>query len=354
MLHRRLFWACGCALALLFAASIRLAADREDAQALARPAAAPQRVEPAAPAAAASTTLPDQALVQKYCSTCHNDRAKTGGISFEGIQVAQAGQHSEIWEKALVKLRGGMMPPQGMPRPDDAAMNAFIVALENTLDAQARRSPDPGFKPVHRLNRTEYGNVVRDLLDLEVDVTDLLPADDESHGFDNIAGVLRVSPSLLEQYLAAARKISSLAVGTDTDLIRAAYRVPPDDSQEDHVEGLPLGTRGGLLFKHQFPQDAEYEFAVFLLRNIVGYMTGLEFPHQLEISIDGERVFLVQVGGEADNLASDRNMSDTANKTSLSRTVTRTMISEFGGENLIAFPTRFDSACPMRSFSAST
>ena len=312
-MHRRLFWVAGCVLVLLLAASIRLAADREDAQAPAGRAAVAQRAEPAAPVTA-SSALPDQALVQKYCSTCHNDRAKTGGVSFEGIAVAEAAAHSEIWEKALVKLRGGMMPPQGMPRPDDATMNAFIVALENTLDTQARLSPDPGFKPVHRLNRTEYGNVVRDLLDLDVDVADLLPADDESHGFDNIAGVLRVSPSLLEQYLAAARKISSLAVGTDTDLIRAAYRVPPDDSQEDHVDGLPLGTRGGLVFEHQFPQDAEYEFAVFLLRNIVGYMTGLEFPHQLEISIDGERVFLVQVGGEEDNLASDRNMSDTANK----------------------------------------
>jgi mono/diheme cytochrome c family protein len=315
VLHRRLFWASGCVLALLLAASIRLAADRENAQSPVGPkAVATQRAEPVAPVTALSTALPDQALVQKYCSTCHNDRAKTGGVSFEGIPVAEAGTHSEIWEKALVKLRGGMMPPQGMPRPDDATMNAFIVALEHTLDTQARRSPDPGFKPVHRLNRTEYGNVIRDLLDLDVDVADLLPADDESHGFDNIAGVLRVSPSLLEQYLGAARKISSLAVGTDTDLIRAAYRVPPDDSQEDHVDGLPLGTRGGLLFEHQFPQDAEYEFAVFLLRNIVGYMTGLEFPHQLEISIDGERVFLVQVGGEEDNLASDRNMSDTANK----------------------------------------
>ncbi len=235
-------------------------------------------------------------------------------MSFDGVKVAEAGLHSEVFEKALVKLHGGMMPPQGMPRPDEATMNAFIVALENTLDAQAKQRPDPGIKPVHRLNRTEYGNAVRDLLDIEVDVADLLPADDESYGFDNIAGVLRISPSLLEQYLAAAHKISSLAVGTDTDLIRAGYRIPPDDSQEDHVEGLPLGTRGGLRFRHQFPQDAEYQFSVFLLRNIVGYMTGLEFPHQLEISIDGERVFMVQVGGEADNLASDRNMSDTANK----------------------------------------
>jgi cytochrome c5 len=311
--HRRVFWAIGCAVALLFAASIHVAADREAAQS-AGPVSAVRRVQPAAPAAAAAPALPDQALVQKYCQSCHNDRAKTGGISFEGVSVAEAGKHSEIFEKALVKLRGGMMPPQGMPRPDVTALNAVIVALENTLDAQARQNPDPGFKPVHRLNRTEYGNAVRDILDLGVDVTDLLPADDESHGFDNIAGVLRVSPSLLEQYLAAARKISGLAIGTDTDLVRVGYRIPPDDSQEDHVEGLPLGTRGGLLFKHQFPQDAEYEFAVFLTRNIVGYMTGLEFPHQLEISIDGERVFLVKVGGEEDNLASDRNMSDTANK----------------------------------------
>ncbi len=310
MLRRRVFWPAGCVLALLLAASISVVADRE--QASARRAAAPRAQS--APAPAAASALPDQALIQKYCSSCHNDRAKTGGISFDGVNVADAGKHAEIFEKALVKLRGGMMPPQNMPRPDDATLNAFIVALENTLDAQARENPDPGFKPVHRLNRTEYGNAVRDLLDLEVDVADLLPADDESHGFDNIAGVLRVSPSLLEQYLTAARKISGLAVGTDKDLIRSGYRVPPDDSQEDHVEGLPLGTRGGLLFKHQFPQDAEYEFAVFLLRNIVGYMTGLEFPHQLEISIDGERVFLAQVGGEADNLASDRNMSDTANK----------------------------------------
>jgi mono/diheme cytochrome c family protein len=312
VLDRRYFWATGCALALLFAASIGVIADRAPAQSSS--AAAVPRAQAPAPASSAAPTLPDQALIQKYCSSCHNDRAKTGGVSFDGVKVAEAGLHSEIFEKALVKLHGGMMPPQGMPRPDDATMNAFIVALENTLDAQARQNPDPGIKPVHRLNRTEYGNAVRDLLDIEVDVADLLPADDESYGFDNIAGVLRISPSLLEQYLAAAHKISSLAVGTDTDLIRAGYRIPPDDSQEDHVEGLPLGTRGGLRFRHQFPQDAEYEFSVFLLRNIVGYMTGLEFPHQLEISIDGERVFMVQVGGEADNLASDRNMSDTANK----------------------------------------
>ena len=205
------------------------------------------------------------------------------------------------------------MPPQGMPRPDAATLEAFVTSLETVLDRQSAGAANPGHKPAHRLNRTEYGNAIRDLLDLDVDPSSLLPADDESHGFDNIAGVLRISPSLLEQYLGAARKVSSLAVGTDKDVIRLAFRVPPDDSQEEQVEGLPLGTRGGLSFEHTFPQDAEYEFSVFLLRNIVGYMIGLEFAHQLEISIDGERVFTAQVGGEQDNLASDKNMSETAN-----------------------------------------
>jgi hypothetical protein len=253
-------------------------------------------------------------LIQKYCATCHNDRAKTAGLSLQGANPADAAAHAELWEKVAMKLRGGMMPPQGMPRPDTATLEAFAAGIEKTLDDRALKSPDPGHKPVHRLNRTEYGNAIRDLLDLNVDVTSLLPADDESHGFDNIAGVLRVSPLLLEQYLAAARNISSLAVGTDTDLVRADYRVPPDDGQEDHVEGLPLGTRGGLLFKHNFPQDAEYEFSIKLLRNIVGYLTGLEFAHQVEISVDGERVFIAQVGGEEDNRASDLAMSATADK----------------------------------------
>ncbi len=275
---------------------------------------------PAAPAQAAqpATSRPvpsaDQALIQNYCITCHNGRAKTGGLSLEGANLGDAATHAELWEKVAMKLRGGMMPPQGMPRPDAATLDAFATTVEKTIDDRALRSPDPGHKPVHRLNRTEYGNAVRDLLDLDIDPTSLLPADDESHGFDNIAGVLRISPSLLEQYLAAARSISSLAIGTDIDIVRSDYRVPPDDGQEDHVEGLPLGTRGGLLLKHNFPQDAEYEFSIKLVRNIVGYLTGLEFAHQVEISVDGERVFIAQVGGEEDNRASDLAMSQTADK----------------------------------------
>ena len=254
----------------------------------------------------------EQALVKQYCLTCHNARAMTGGLSLEGLDPAAAAGHSDVWEKVVMKLRGGMMPPAGMPRPDEATLQRFASSLEQRIDAQALISPDPGHKPIHRLNRTEYRNAVRDLLDLEVDVMDLLPADDESHGFDNIAGVLRVSSSLLEQYLTAARRVSSLAVGTDTEVVRLAYRVPPDDSQQDEVDGLGLGTRGGLRFRHNFPHDAEYEFAVGLMRNFHGYITGLEFAHRVEIAIDGEQVFSAQVGGPADNLASDRNMSAAA------------------------------------------
>src|SRR5687767_1595828 len=254
----------------------------------------------------------EQALVKQYCLSCHNARALTGGLSLEGLDPAAAAGHSDVWEQVIVKLRGGMMPPVGMPRPDEATLQRFAASLEQRIDAQALISPDPGHKPIHRLNRTEYRNAVRDLLDLEVDVLDLLPADDESHGFDNIAGVLRVSSSLLEQYLTAARRVSSLAVGTDTEVVRLAYRVPPDDSQQDEVDGLGLGTRGGLRFRHNFPQDAEYELAIGLMRNFHGYVTGLEFAHRVEIAIDDEQVFSAQVGGPADNLASDRNMSAAA------------------------------------------
>jgi mono/diheme cytochrome c family protein len=301
------------AAALVATGSSSLRADRSPQAPT--PAARPT---PASPIPAAPQTsvasINERELVQKYCVTCHSDRTKTGGLSLESLDPANPGPHAEVWEKVARKIRGGMMPPQGMPRPDTATLDAFAATLENSLDRQALRQPNPGHKPVHRLNRTEYGNAIRDILDLEVDVAELLPPDDESNGFDNIAGALRVSPSLLEQYLAASHKISALAVGTDKDLLTTPYRVPPDDSQEDQVEGLPLGTRGGFMFRHTFPQNATYQFNVFLLRNIVGYMTGLEFAHDLEISIDGERVFLAKVGGDEDNLASDTNMSETADK----------------------------------------
>ncbi len=253
---------------------------------------------------------PERALINQYCVTCHNERAKTAGLMLDKLDIEHPGKHAESWEKVVRKLRGGMMPPQGMPRPDQAKIDGLITSLETSLDRAQAAHPDPGRAPLHRLNRTEYSNAIRDLLGLKVDVSELLPADDESNGFDNIAEVLRVSPSLLEAYLAASREVSSLAVGDPkTGPVSASFRVPPDLPQNEHIEGLPLGTRGGILIHHNFPLDADYDFNVILLRNIVGYLTGLEFPHQLEISIDGERVFLAPVGGEEDLKLVDTNLA---------------------------------------------
>jgi mono/diheme cytochrome c family protein len=265
------------------------------------------------PSVAASPAAPYRALLDQYCVTCHNERAKTAGLMLDKMDVDHVAVNAETWEKVIRKLRGGMMPPTGRPRPASDDIYKLISWLETSLDQAGAAKPNPGRASIHRLNRTEYGNAIRDLLSLEIDVTDLLPADDESNGFDNIADVLKLSPSLLEQYLAASRKISSLAVGNpSTPVVTQRYATPPDISQEDHIEGLPLGTRGGMLVRHNFPLDGQYDFRVFLLRNIVGYMKGLEWPHQLEITIDNERVFLSQVGGEEDNKMSDANFAAAA------------------------------------------
>jgi hypothetical protein len=253
---------------------------------------------------------PQHALIDRYCVTCHNERAKTAGLILDKLDVDHAAEHAETWEKVVRKLRGGMMPPQGMPRPPQAQIDGLITWLEASLDQANEAHPEPGRSPLHRLNRTEYANSIRDLLSLKVDVSELLPADDESNGFDNIAEVLRVSPSLLEAYLAASREVSALAVGDPKIApVSDSFRVPPDLSQEEHIEGLPLGTRGGILIHHNFPLDADYEMNVVLLRIIVGYLTGMEFPHQLEISIDHKRVFLAPVGGEEDLKLLDTNVA---------------------------------------------
>src|SRR5262245_35108984 len=270
-------------------------------------AASQQTSVPASPAA------PYRALLDQYCVTCHNERAKTAGLMLDKMDVDHAADNAETWEKVIRKLRGGMMPPTGRPRPASDDVYKLVSWLETSLDQAGATKPNPGRASIHRLNRTEYGNAIRDLLSLEIDVSDMLPADDESNGFDNIADVLKLSPSLLEQYLAAARKISSLAVGNpSTPVVTQRYATPPDISQEDHIEGLPLGTRGGMLVRHNFPLDGQYDLRVFLLRNIVGYMKGLEWPHQLEITIDNERVFIAPVGGLEDNKMSDANFAAAA------------------------------------------
>jgi len=248
-------------------------------------------------------------MLDKYCVTCHNQRLKTGGLTLDNLNLDKVADNAETWEKVLRKLHGGMMPPQGMPRPDGATVDQFTGWLETSLDRAAAAHPEPGRTSLHRLNRTEYGNAIHDLLDLDIDAASFLPADDEANGFDNIADVLRFSPSLLEQYLSASDKISSLAVGDPSITpISLVFQAPPDLDQEQHIEGLPLGTRGGIQIHYNFPLDGEYDLRVFLLQNIVGYVPGLEYAHQLEISIDGQRVFLAQVGGEEDNKMSDANL----------------------------------------------
>ena len=191
---------------------------------------------------------------------------KAGNLVLAGVDVTSVADNPELWEKVVRKLRNGLMPPAGSPRPDDATYQRLLSKLQDDLDAAAARRPDPGrAEVVHRLNRIEYSNAVRDLLGVEVDVADLLPADDSSYGFDNIAGVLKMSPALVERYLAAARVISRSAVGSPPASASASiYRVSPETQQHDRDVRLPLGTRGGTLVRHVFPVDAEYEIKVDL------------------------------------------------------------------------------------------
>src|SRR5262249_37587221 len=163
---------------------------------------------------------------------------KTGGLSLQAVDPSDIPRGAETWEKVIRKLRGGMMPPLGAPRPEQSSIDGLVALLETTIDRAALAKPDPGRSPLHRLNRAEYANAIRDLLALEIDSSAYLPADDEANGFDNIADVLKVSPSLLEQYLTASRKIASIAIGNpETAPLSAVYRVPPDRAQADHVEG---------------------------------------------------------------------------------------------------------------------
>lgn len=255
----------------------------------------PVRAQSPAPASAPA------ALLNQYCVTCHNEKLKTGGLSLQGANLTDVPRGAETWEKVIRKLRVGAMPPQGMPRPDKATLDGFPTYLETALDRGYSAKPNPGRATMHRLNRTEYANAIRDLLALDVDPTALLPPDDESSGFDNIADVLRVSASLMERYLSASWNISRLALGNlSIAPSTATYRVRPDLSQDQHIEGLPLGTRGGILVHHTFPVDGEYIIKVRLWRNTFDLMRGMEDAHQIEISLDGERVRLVTVGGHDD------------------------------------------------------
>ena len=268
--------ACLAASAVLFAASVAL-----------RAGGAQQQPQTSAPAASS----PHRAMLDRYCVTCHNPRVRAGGLALDALDVSRVAGDPAAWEKVVRKLRGRMMPPAGLPRPDEATYMALATSLEDALDSLSAAHPNPGRTDTfRRLNRVEYQNAIRDILSLDVDVSSLLPKDDASHGFDNVANA-ELSPTLLERYLAAAQKVSRAAVGGALPSPASHVVILPSDlTQEDHLDGLPLGTRGGTLVRHTFPLDGTYEIQMRLSRDRNENVEGLTEPQQVELMLDGERV----------------------------------------------------------------
>jgi cytochrome c553 len=261
-----------------------------------------QAIKPPALAVAHApeTLSPDaqNTLVSTTCSTCHDDEAKTGGLTLEHFDAATIDQHADVAEKMIRKLRAGMMPPPTVKdRPDNATLNAFAASLETRIDQAAALHPNPGRRSFQRLNRAEYGRAIHDLLDIDVDVNAFLPADTVSHGFDNIADVQSFSPTLMQGYLSAASKIASVALGDRTaSPTEATYKVPRTESQMRHVEGTPWGTRGGLSVTHTFPADGDYTFRIMLHSVPTGQLYGSTVRgEQIEVAINGERVALIPI-----------------------------------------------------------
>src|SRR5688572_22809133 len=248
---------------------------------------------PAAPVASHQTppAVPSKQFLGPYCITCDKQRTKAGGLTMDTMDVTNVGEHAAEWEKVVVKLRAGLMPPTGMPRPAAAVMESFTGSLESALDRAAMADPNPGrTEPLHRLNRAEYQNAIRDLLALDVDASNWLPTDEISYGFDNIAGVLKLSPLLTERYLNTAQKIARLALGTPAPANGDLYRVPDQLDQDIRLEGMPVGTRGGQRVDYHAPRNGEYDIKVRIGRGI-----DYDIPHyigdqHLEVSVDGEPV----------------------------------------------------------------
>jgi len=251
-----------------------------------------------AQSSSAGSLATQRAILDQYCVTCHNEKAKasrlaSGVLVLEKMDIAKAGENPEVWEKVVRKLRAGMMPPLGSKRPEPAAYEAFTVWLENELDRTAAAKPNFVRPGIHRLNRTEYANSIRDLLSIEIDAASLLPVDDSSYGFDNVASALGISPALLDAYISAAGKISRLALGRETDPAEKNLVAPQDYSQDNHIDGLPLGTRGGVVLRYYFPADGEYAISFDPVRGNTGELFGGNRKgEQAEVLIDGERLGL--------------------------------------------------------------
>ncbi|HUB83415.1 MAG TPA: DUF1592 domain-containing protein [Bryobacteraceae bacterium] len=245
-----------------------------------------------------STPAAQRAFLNQYCAYCHNDQLKRGSMTLTALDLEHIDKSAELAEKAIRKIRVGLMPPPGMPRPKAEITKAFAASLESELDRLAAANPNPGRPALHRLNRTEYANSVRDLLDVQVDVSALLPPDDMSHGFDNMADVLTVSPTLMEGYIRAASRISREAVGDPGALpLTTTYQIPRVESQNRHIDGTPFGTRGGMSVIHNFPADGDYVFKIGYYYSPTGPLFGVNQGkgQKVEIAVNGERVALIDV-----------------------------------------------------------
>src|SRR5688572_17560020 len=255
---------------------------------------------PAGPAAPAATDAQKNlATINQYCVACHNDRVKTAGVSFQGATAESIAQHADVFEKAVRKLRGRVMPPPGSRQPDAAAADSLIAWLETSLDRSAAQAHISDRLVLHRLNRKEYSNAVRDLLGVEFDAAAVLPADDTAEGFDNIAEALQVSPSFVEQYVIAARLVAVKAMGrSDARPGGWTFRAGPG-SQLTHVPGLPLGTRGGILANADLPSDGEYIIDVADMATHI-WGNGMEFENPLVVTVDNKIIYETVIGGEED------------------------------------------------------
>ena len=267
-----------------------------------------------APAAGVSQASSQRQFLDRYCVSCHNEKLKTGGLSLVQVDLSKPGAQSELWEKVLRKLHTGVMPPPNMPQPPEADRLAMVTWLQTSLDAaSATTKLNPGrTETLRHLNRTEYQNSIRDLLALDIDAGSFLPADESGHGFDNVI-VGDLSPTLLDRYISAAQKISRLAVGTTPSSLQSdIINLPADLTQENHLPGLPMGTRGGILTSYTFPQDGEYDIQALLARNLEGNVSGLREarPHRLVVLLDREPVktFTIQKLATSDDTSFDRDL----------------------------------------------
>jgi mono/diheme cytochrome c family protein len=253
------------------------------------------QAEPSSPHASSQ-----RALLDRYCVTCHNENLKTGGLALDKMDVEKVSDRAEVWENVVRKLRTGAMPPAGLPRPDKAAYDSLATYLETALDSAAAAKPNPGRLGIHRLNRAEYANSIRELLALEINSKAMLPADDSGYGFDNIGDVLSVSPLLLDRYMSAARQISRLAIGDPAIRMPVTtYEVSLRRWQDDQAsEDLPFWSRGGIAVRHYFPLDAEYLLTIRLQKAAGTAISGLGSPHQLDVRLDGTRLKEFTIGGK--------------------------------------------------------